>query len=239
MNRRYEILSAIINRFIETAEPVGSQAIVMSYHFEISPATIRNEMMGLEEEGLLMQPHTSAGRMPTELGYRLYVDSIADYTLARREAKKILDRLQKLYELKKNRERLYNAVWLLAQGTENVSFATLPDNRRTFYLGLSNVLKQPEFIKDPFRASQIIEVLEENDRFVGTLAKLPVEEHKVKIFIGKENLLRQIQSCSIVVGHYELGSFRGYLGLLGPMRMNYPFNQAMVEKVKELVEHGS
>lgn len=238
LDRRHEILKAIINHFIETAEPVGSQTIVMSYHFSVSPATIRNDMMQLEQEGLLAQPHTSAGRMPTERGYRLYVDSMTDDALATRDAEKTLEKLLKTHELKKAREKIYDAVWLLAQGTDQVSFATLPDNRRTFYLGMSNVLRQPEFMKDPMRASQVLEVLEDNDRFVTTLRQLPIEENEVKIFIGKENILKQIQSCSIVVSQYNLQAYRGFLGLLGPTRTRYAFHRAMVEKIKELVENN-
>lgn len=236
MDRRHEILKAIIDHFIETAEPVGSHTVVVSYHFSLSPATIRNEMMQLEEEGLLLQPHTSAGRIPTELGYRLYVDSMADYQTAMKEAQRELETLLKTYQLKKAREKIYDAVWLLAQGTDHVSFATLPGNKRTFYLGVSNVLRQPEFMKDPLRASQVIEVLEDNDRFVTTLQKLPIEEESVKIFIGKENLLQQIQSCSMVVSKYRIDDFHGFLGVLGPTRTNYAFNRCMVEKVKDLVE---
>lgn len=236
MDRRHEILKAIINHFIETAEPVGSETIVVSYHFEISPATVRSEMTQLEHEGFLLQPHTSAGRIPTEQGYRLYVDEMADYITARREAERALEKLLKSFELKKAREKIYDAVWLLSQGTENVSFATLPDNDRTFYLGVSNVLRQPEFMRDPLRASQVVEVLEDNDRFVTTLRNLPVSPNEVKIFIGKENILKPIQSCSMVLSRYDMQGYRGFLGLLGPTRTRYAFNHAMVEKIKELVE---
>lgn len=237
MDRRNEILKAIINHFIDTAEPVGSHTVVVSYHFEVSPATIRNEMMQLEEEGFLIQPHTSAGRIPTERGYRLFVDEMADYAIAKKEAEREIEKLTRLYKLKKTRERIYDAVWLLSQGTEHVSFATLPDNERTFYLGVSNVLKQPEFMKDPFHASQVIEMLEDNDRFVSTLQRLPIDEQEVKIFIGKENLIPQIQSCSVVVSRYNLGGYHGFLGVLGPTRMKYAYNRAMVEKIHEMVEN--
>ncbi len=238
MDRRNEILKAIINHFIETAEPVGSQTIVVSYHFGVSPATVRNDMMLLEDEGYLSQPHTSAGRLPTERGYRLYVDNLLDHEAAKREAEKELAKILRSYEVKKARERVYDAVWLLAQATDHVSFATLPDNRHTFYLGIANVLKQPEFMRDPFSASQIMEVLENNDRFVDTLRSLPLDENEVKIFIGRENLLKQIQSCSLVVGRYAYQGFHGFLGLLGPTRMKYAYNRAMVEKVKDIVEQN-
>ncbi len=235
MDRRLSILNAIIREFIETAEPVGSQTIMMSYHFSVSPATIRNEMADLENEGLICQPHTSAGRIPTDTGYRLYVDELADYEIAEKQAEKALQKVLINYQLQKAREKIYDAVRILSQATDTASFATLPDNRRTFYLGISNVLRQPEFARDPMRASQVIEVLENNDNFVTTLNELNIGKD-VKIFIGHENILPQIQSCAMIVGKYEIDGFKGFLGLLGSTRMKYPFNHAMVQKVLELLK---
>src|SRR3989338_1807063 len=110
MDRKHAILQAIIKEFIETAEPVGSQTIVGSYHFEVSPATIRNEMADLEASGFIRQPHTSAGRIPTDLGYRVYVDELADYEAAETQAQKALTKLMQSRALHKAREKIYDAV---------------------------------------------------------------------------------------------------------------------------------
>lgn len=236
MDRRLSILQAIITKFIETAEPVGSQTILVSYRFSVSPATIRNDMAHLEDKGFIFQPHTSAGRVPTDLGYRVYVDELADYEEAGRLAQTKLTKVLEHYERQKAREKIYDAVNILAQATDNVSFATLPDNRRTFFLGIGSVLRQPEFSRDPMQASQVVEVLEETDNFLNTLGKLGIED-ETKIFIGKENLLPQIKSCAVVVTKYSIGNFEGFFGLLGPTRMRYPFNHAMVNKVKALIKN--
>lgn len=236
MDRRYEILKAIVQKFIETAEPVGSKTIVLNYHFSVSSATVRNDMAWLEDEGLIEQPHTSAGRIPTDLGYRHFVDSLIGYENAQREANKVFEKILQQYKFQKAREKIYDAVSLLAHATENASFATLPDNKRTFFLGISNVLKQPEFQHDPMMASQVMEVLENNDRFVSTLNSLPIEDD-VKIFIGRENILKQIQSCSMLVVKYNFGGNKGFMGILGSKRMRYPFNRAILEKVKEYLEN--
>jgi heat-inducible transcriptional repressor len=74
--REKQILQSLINHYIATAEPVGSRAIAQKYRLGVSPATIRNTMQDLEELGLISQPHTSAGRIPTDKGYRFYVDSM-------------------------------------------------------------------------------------------------------------------------------------------------------------------
>lgn len=234
MDRRQEVLKAIVKHFISTAEPVGSETILVSYKFSVSPATIRNDMAQLEKEGLIFQPHTSAGRIPTDLGYRLFIDEMADYDLARKQAVQVLKQVRQSYTMQKVKEKIYDAVELIARSTENVSFATLPDNQRTFYLGLANVLRQPEFLDDTIRASQVIEVLEKHDRFVNLLIDLEVDE-TVKTFIGKENILEQIQSCSLMVTKYNIGGLKGYFGILGPTRMNYPFNRAILEEVKKLL----
>lgn len=234
MDRKLAILNAIIKEFIDTAQPVGSQSIVLGYHFSVSPATIRNEMAELEEEGLIFQPHTSAGRIPTDVGYRLYVDELADYEVAERQAMKMLEKVAAEYEAQKARERIYDCVRILAHATGNASFATLPDNRRTFFLGISNVLRQPEFCNNPMRASQVVEVLEDDDNFINTLQKLNIGDD-VKIFIGKENILPQIQSCAMVIAKYKVGDYEGFIGILGPTRMKYPFNHAALKQVRRMI----
>lgn len=234
MNRKQDVLKAIIQHFISTAEPVGSQTIILSYHFNVSPATIRSDMATLEKEELIYQPHTSSGRVPTDLGYRLFVDEMTDMAVARKEALHALKKLQDEYVLEKAKEKIYDAVALLARASQNVSFATLPDNQRTFYLGLSNVLQQPEFFYDTVRASQVIEALEKHDRFVNILKSLEIDD-EIKIFIGRENILEQIKSCSLMVTTYRLDDYEGYIGLLGSTRMNYPFNKALLEEVKKIL----
>lgn len=234
-DRKKKVLSAIIKHFIETAEPVGSNTILISYQFHVSPATIRNDMMSLEKSGYIFQPHTSAGRIPTDKGYRLFVDEIADYKKARTEALKALTIIREKYKAEKVRERLYDTVNLLARASNAVSFATTPDNPRTFFLGMSNVLRQPEFASDNIRASEVIEVLEHSDNFVKTLASLEIT-NKVRTFIGEENILQQIQSCSIIVTRYEQDGFMGYLGILGPKRMNYAYNIVLLEEIKKIFD---
>lgn len=234
-DRRKNVLKAIVSHFIKTAEPVGSETILVSYHFHVSPATIRNDMVVLEKDGFIFQPHTSAGRIPTDLGYRLYVDEIADYNLARKEALAVLKSVQLEYKMQKVRELLYDSVSLLSRAANCASFATTPDNPRAFFLGMSNVLRQPEFMGDSVRASEVVEVMERGDNFVGLLADLNIDD-TVKTFIGEENIIPQIQSCSIIVTKYQRDGFTGFLGILGTKRMNYPLNIVLVEEIKKLLE---
>jgi len=231
--RKQKILQAIIQQFINTAEPVGSKTILISYKLSVSPATIRNDMVQLEKQGLITQPHTSAGRIPTTAGYRMYVDELADYKKAKKLAHTNLLKLRRQYKLDKTREKIYDSVRLLSQATANVSFATIPGSR-TFYLGISNILKQPEFADDPKRASQVIEVLEEGEHFTKKLEALDLDI-ETKIFIGKENILPQIDSCGLIVTTYKLEGHTGYIGILGPCRMSYAYNKALLEEIQKIL----
>ena len=76
--RRLDVLRAIVEDFVRTREPIGSKLIAERHQLGVSPATIRNDMAALEEEGLIAQPHTSAGRVPTDLGYRVFVDKLSN-----------------------------------------------------------------------------------------------------------------------------------------------------------------
>lgn len=92
-SRRLQVLRAIVEDYVHTREPVGSKALVERHNLAVSPATIRNEMAHLEEEGLIVAPHTSAGRIPTDLGYRLFVDRISEVRPLSAAERRAMDRL--------------------------------------------------------------------------------------------------------------------------------------------------
>lgn len=229
MERRFYILKAIIESFIETAEPVGSKFLVEKYKMDISPATIRNEMGVLEHLGLIQQPFTSAGRVPTDLGFRMFVDDLMEKVP---EAQKIKKQAIEHIRSMQLEERIYNAVSLLARVSDNVSFAILPGHKKTYYLGLANILRKPEFM-DSARAYTVVKVLEDAHHFVDLLDQLEIDE-KVRIFIGRENVIPEIKSCSIIATTYSIPDYgEGVMGVLGPMRMNYAFNIGALQYVRD------
>ena len=170
--RKNQILSAIIQHFVETAQPVGSKTIILNYNFKVSPATIRNDMASLESEGLITQPHTSAGRIPTDKGYQIYIDKLADYEKAKNLAHETLVKLRNQQKAAHAKQRVQDAVNLLSQASPNVAFATIPESDRTFFMGFSKMLRQPEFLQAPMQASQVMEVIEDQQHFLGGLKKL-------------------------------------------------------------------
>ncbi len=234
-DRKNQILSAIIEHFVQTAEPVGSKTIILTYNFKVSPATVRNDMADLEEAGLIMQPHTSAGRVPTDKGYRLYVDELADFSMAQTLAHKTLDSLLHQHRSENAKQRVHEAVALLSQASPNMAFATIPDNNRTFFMGFSKMLRQPEFMDAPLKASQVMEVIEDQSHFLSSLGKIEVDSEP-KILIGEENALQGIESCSIILTHYTYDGYEGIIGILGPKRMPYAYNTAVLTQVRDLLE---
>jgi heat-inducible transcriptional repressor len=232
--RKLKILQAIIEKFVETAEPIGSKLICEQYDLDLSPATIRNEMAVLENEGYIIQPHTSAGRVPTSLAYRLFVDQMKLNLLLFNKAKKEMESLRLQYDLKRVKEKLYETVAILAHVTQNVSFAMVPDNPRLFYMGLSNVLRKPEFATDPGRATQVVEVLE--NRFSDLLKSIEIKDDQPSFYIGEENMIPEIKSCSLLVQRYRYKGFHGIMGILGATRMDYPYNLAALKSAIELLE---
>ena len=230
--RKQQILEAIIDSFIKSALPVGSKHIRESYDFGVSPATIRNEMAALESEGYIAQPHTSAGRIPTNRAYRMLVDQMQIQNQLMNRVKRDMETVRQQYYLKKTKEKLYDIIAILAGVTNNISFATLPDKDRVFYIGISNLLKKPEFIMEPEKASQVIEILE-NDLY-NILSDLELTDEGT-IYIGEENILPEFQSCSLLAIPYHLNGFKGVIGVLGSTRMDYPYNLAAIRTAIQLL----
>ncbi|HET8561799.1 MAG TPA: heat-inducible transcriptional repressor HrcA [Marmoricola sp.] len=128
-DRRLAVLRAIVEDYVATQEPVGSKALVERHHLGVSPATVRNDMAVLEEEGLIAQPHTSAGRIPTDKGYRLFVDrltTLKPMTAAERRA--IASFLEGAHDLD---DVINRSVRLLAQLTQQVAIVQYPTLARS------------------------------------------------------------------------------------------------------------
>ncbi len=230
--RQSKLLAAIIDQFIQTALPVGSKRLLESGDFTLSSATIRAEMSALEDQGFLEQPHISAGRIPTARGYRMYVKEFMDPVGQEKIVRQKFSSLKEQYFQRKDQERAYEAVGLLSQMIPNVAFATVPHKPGVYYLGLANVLRQPEFQSNPLLASSVVEVLEE--RLTELLDHVEVDD-KIRYYIGDEHVFPQIQSCSLMVTEYRQRDRKGMIGILGPMRMDYAYNTVAMEMVGDLL----
>jgi len=220
--RKREILKAIVSDYIETAEPVGSSAINHNYIREVSPATIRAEMNSLEQIGYITHPYTSAGRIPTDSGYRYYVDNIMEkknisgkeITLIKNGIKKIGNGIEEI---------VHGTVRLLSQLLNQVTvFIARPKaNRQKIYAaGLSNALNQPDF-KNLEEVRNFVQMIERED-FLTRIFDDYGQDESVNLHIGHENRFKEVKDLSVIVSRANLGGmFPGTIGIIGPTRMNY------------------
>ncbi len=130
-DRRLAVLRAIVEDYVATHEPVGSKALVDRHAFGVSPATIRNDMAALEDEGLIAQPHTSAGRVPTDKGYRVFVDRLARVKPLTTAERRAIERLLADSATLDLDEVLERTVRLLAQLTHQVAVVQYPSLSQT------------------------------------------------------------------------------------------------------------
>jgi len=230
-SRREAILEAIVREYVSTAEPVGSLTLVKKYSFPYSSATIRAEMAMLEENGFIMQPHTSAGRIPTEKGYRYIVDMIQEEEreVSKRESD-ILER--RIAPIHSHFERRFDmAAMALADMTRNVAISSM--GNEIYSHGLANLFRQPEFYDN----DRVLQVANMIDNLQGLLRELP-RSKDFMVLIGKESPVGKSAGCSLVVSrvHMPTQSARGYLGVLGPTRMPYEKVIPLVMRTRDLLE---
>lgn len=178
-DRQRKILQAIIEQYAEVASPVGSS--LLAKVFKVSSATIRAEMAELERLGYITHPHTSAGRVPTDKGYRFYVNSLSEAA-----AKSLPDsRGQKALTTRVNQgglpdRTIRNAVETLVELTQNLALATIGD--QLYMSGLSNLFGQPEFMQ----TGQVQEVARLLDNLEPWLQEAAPNE-PLSVYIGREN----------------------------------------------------
>ncbi len=327
--REREILQFIIQDFIKTASPIASKTLVEAHRLNVSSATIRNAMNSLELKGFLDHPHTSAGRIPTEMGYRFYVDSLMRLTRLSANEQRALDQitaqlnadiddavitaarlLAKLSNLlavviapklgngifhrlelislsstrllivltiqsgitktisievqseisRKDLERVSGILNERLQGRKLSEIArhihemlhefessdetglirifidsadTIFDDQqiRKFHFGGAEYMAmQPEF-NDLSKYRSIVELIEDEDMIIHLFENDSTTDNEVRVRIGTENKLTQIEQCSVVSTKYSIGTVSGSIGLVGPKRMNYPRMVSLVEQL--------
>jgi heat-inducible transcriptional repressor len=224
--RKEKLLLSVIHEYIKKATPVASKMLAGRGGFKISSATLRNEMADLEEEGYLVQPHTSAGRIPTEAGFAYYLASLSgkEAVLDNKE-KKELQRAARTNEFPEK-----NLAKVLAELSEEAVILAFGKND-VYYTGLSNLFTKPEF-QDQNLVYRIGEVVDHLDEIINEIFEETKEE--IKILIGKKNPFSE--SCGAVVSRYRGKNKKvGLVAVLGPIRMDYGKNIALVREVKDLL----
>ncbi len=217
---------AIVKEYVRTAESVSSQVLYKKYNFNASSATLRLDMAELTERGYLIQPHTSAGRIPTEKGYHFYIQKISSPKLPIN----IESQLEKVFEHERKEDVLNELGRMLSIVSRNVSFLFFEES--LIWQGLSFLFSQPEF----YSREEVLEFAKIYDEFKDRLIELEQflddYEQDIKVLIGKENPLLPSKDLSFIFGEWE----EGLIGILGPRRMDYRKNIALIKKAKDLLD---
>lgn len=219
--RQEKILLALIKEYVKTAQPLSSSFLVEKYNLGISSATARNDMAELEEGGYIFQPHTSAGRIPTDKAYTYYVEN---YLLNKESDEKIA---KALVDLKFSSEDDFKkTAKAIAEISKNAVFWAFHKND-LYYTGVSNLFIQPEF-----KASEVVcDISVIIDRMEEIIADI-FDGLKMgeQVFIGPNNPFGNFLSS--VVLKYNREGKTGVIGLLGPMRMDYERNLDLIRFLK-------
>ncbi len=222
------MLKVIVEEFVKTSEPIGSSHVVEMLPFSVSSATIRNDMTELAEAGYIVQPHTSAGRVPTELGYRVYVEQTMreqkELSLKQREV--LLAHFKKLTTLQ---EKFKEAARILSELSGSVGL--LIDEKDQVYMsGLANLLKLPEFRDEDF-GGEFMSLLEDPAQQLKDISR--EVDHHPTVLMGSENPL--VDRSSIVIT--RIGpSGKQIISVMGPMRMSYGKTLPAIEFITKLLE---
>lgn len=215
--RQKNLLLAIVEQYAEVASPVGSS--LLAKLFSVSSATIRAEMAELERHGFISQPHTSAGRVPTDKGYRFYVNQLAEQQetvgnrLDERRAEKALT--TRVADGGLPERTIRNAVDTLVNLTGNLGLATL--GNQLYMSGLSNLFGQPEFIQ-PGQVQEVAQLLDNLEPWLREAAP----NAPLSVYIGRENPIGRNSGCTLIISKFRSPySDRSYIGILGPTRQSY------------------
>ncbi len=225
-DRQIQILAAVIEQYAEIAAPVGS--VTLAKLFGVSSATIRSEMARLEEMGMIKQPHTSAGRIPTDQGYRFYVNSLTEADAAQPP---LLDRSARAIEARVNTHgdradrAIRSAVDSLVELTQNLGLATIGD--QLYINGIGNLFSQPEYTQGN-HTQAVARLLDNLEPWLREAAP----NEPLNVFIGAENPIGKTSGATLIISRFRSPySDRSYIGVLGPTRQSYG-------KVMRLVRHA-
>ena len=257
--RQKEILFAIIEEYAEVATPVGS--VTLAKLFDVSSATIRSEMAKLEEMGYIAQPHTSAGRIPTDAGYRLYVNALTEGTItpntnnsnhatnaASTAASDSFREFDPAKLLPGKSDRGTHALEIRVTSQKRADYAirgavdSLVDltgnlglatiGDQLYLAGISRLFTQPEFT-DNDRVQSVAKLLDNLEPWLREAA--PGEP--LNIFIGQENPIGKTSEVSLIISKFRSPySDNSYIGVLGPTRQNYSRVMSLVRRAGNMLE---
>ena len=231
-DRQKSILEAAILEHIKTARPVSSQELLKNTRLNVSTATVRNDMLSLDKQGYLEQPHTSAGRVPTDKGYRFFVDNMDNEAVLTKSEDKLFARLLNISDADEFIKEFGRAVSHIS----GIFTAVGAREDEIFYeTGFSELLDEPEFRKpDSIKTfGRLVDALDEElHNFFDVNDGNDLEE---RVFIGQENPWEEARNYSMFLSSWcHPAGFNGFLAMIGPRRTDYKKHKAIIKSVKKL-----
>ena len=234
-SRRDRILSITVEHYVKTITPVSSSLIVREFPLDLSSATIRNILSELEEEGFLTHPHTSAGRVPTQKGYRYYVDYLMhQIKLLEGEKQRIKEEYEK--ENKELERLLEKTSQVISEITHYTSIVSVDGwDQKLFCRGMDLIVDYADYHRDLNQIKHILHALDAKEELLRIINKNLAS--KVKILIGAEIDHSHMDHCSLVVSQYKARrGLSGRIAVLGPTRMDYEHVVSTLDYISDLIE---
>lgn len=233
--RQISIIKAVVEEYTESAQPVGSETIDKKYNLGVSPATIRNEMLRLEDMGYLKQPHTSAGRIPSPMALKLYVTELMkEDELPVTEEVEVKERIWDIRHQMDN--LLQESVRILSEKTGNIAVATT-NQGDVYSSGYANILSLPEFFD--IDVTRTVLSIVENHRRMQEIFSIATSEAPYHVLLGDDLGSEYLYPVGVAYIDFEAGPYSGHLGVIGPSRLNYPYVAPMLKHFGGLLEEIS
>ena len=228
-DRQSKILNAIVREYINCAQPISSKLLEKKGKFDICPATIRNEMQELTDRGFLCQPHTSAGRIPTDRGYRFFVDNLLEEELLKEDLnlneyfeKEHLDTIKLIHLVTK----------ALAYSSPDLILSYVLNEGISWREGWENLLMEPEFKEKEYLVSFTDFIKDFEEKISET------EFEYLRVCIGKENPFSKAEDFSIIFSECLFpDSKKGVLAIIGPKRMDFARNISLINSAVKIFKN--
>jgi heat-inducible transcriptional repressor len=233
--RQVRILRSVIEEFIETAQPVGSETIDRKFNIGVSPATIRNELVYLTKQGYLKKSHSSAGRIPTPVALKLYVNE-----LMKEKELSVADEVstkEKIWSSRKEEESLLRSGTKLLADRSRAIGITLTADKRLYHAGYANILTMPEFF-DIDVVRNVLALIEEAG-LIEEIFESAHSENPIHIVYGQELGNRYLDPIGLIFMEVNAGGNQCYMGVLGSTRFEYDYLIPMMRYLRGVVEQMS
>lgn len=239
--RKKSILGMVIEEYINEGEPISSKFLAKKYQPNLSPATIRLDLQKLTEEGYLYQPHTSAGRVPTNKGYRFFINELMKPLPLKLQEEGLLKNFaEKMKDDLENNISLVNRklIRILSEISRELVMVGFPEQDEVYYEGISNLFQKPEF-QEVGQLKGIFETMENFRNHLADFFEEGFDGSKIKVFVGKENPFCDNDDFSMIVSRFEFSFWHSEVepevfAILGPKRMRYNKNISLFSFLSNL-----